>query len=73
MKCLRILHMAPFRLDGIKLICLLGDVTETSAENTSRQWHKFNSNDFAKSTYIAEIETRQEKMRKLITHVSFVH
>lgn len=30
-------------------------------------------NDFAKSTYVAEIETRQEKMRKLITHVSFVH
>lgn len=52
---------------------LLGDFTKTGAESTSRQLHKFNCNDFAKSTYIAEIETCQEKMRKLITHVSFVH
>lgn len=44
---------------------LFGD---NDTESTKR--HDF---DFAKSTFVAEIDTRQGGMRKLITHVSFVH
>lgn len=44
---------------------LFGD---NDTESTKR--HDF---DFAKSTFVAEIDNRQGGMRKLITHVSFVH
>lgn len=39
-------------------------------DTESTKTHEF---DFAKSTSIAEIDTCQGGMRKLITHVSFVH